>query len=91
MGKICSVEKRIGFCEKWRASGLTQKVFCEQHGITTKSLSRWLRFEKNRQVKFLRIADVSNNETVEIILPNRIRIKIAAEKSFFVSLIKGLL
>lgn len=86
MGKQCSTEARIDFCDKWRASGLTQKAFCIQHNICNKTLSKWLALEK---VKFLPVT--SHNETVEITLPSGIRIKIAAEKSFFVSLVRGLL
>ena len=87
-----NAEKRKDFCEKWRASGLTQKVFCAKHDLNVKTLSRWLTLEQKKQpFKFLQVTAISNNETVEVTLPSGISIKISAKKDFFIDLIKGLL
>lgn len=96
MRKMCSKEERLKFCVKWRASGLTQKVFCNQQGITSKALGRWLRFEKKQQgIKFLPVTANQQSkeakEVIEIFLPNNRYFKIAAEKRFLIGLMKELM
>ena len=87
-----NAEERREYCEKWRASGLTQKVFCAKHDLNVKTLSRWLSLEQKKQpFKFSQVTAMSNNETVEVTLPSGISIKIVAKKDFFIGLIKGLL
>ena len=36
-------ERHIEHIKAWQASGLTQGVYCQQHGLNAKSFSRWLK------------------------------------------------
>ena len=92
MGKICSKEEQNRLCAGWRNSGLTQKVFCEQHDIKVKSLGRWLTEAKNREkLKFLPVAKANTTESIAITFPSGTSIKITASENFLINLIRGLL
>lgn len=34
-------EEKLALCNRWKASGLSQKAFCEQHGVAKSSLYKW--------------------------------------------------
>ena len=36
-------EHHIEHIKTWQASGLTQGVYCQQHGLNVKTFSRWLK------------------------------------------------
>jgi hypothetical protein len=36
-------ERHIEHIKAWQASGLTQGVYCQQHGLNVKTFSRWFR------------------------------------------------
>ncbi len=36
-------ERHIEHLKAWQASGLTQAVYCQLHGLNTKSFSRWFK------------------------------------------------
>jgi hypothetical protein len=40
--KPYSTQEKAEYCERWRLSGLSRKVFCQQEHICRKSLKRWL-------------------------------------------------
>ena len=35
--------RHIEHIKSWQASGLTQAVYCQQHGLNAKSFSRWFK------------------------------------------------
>ena len=66
MRKIYSRDEQREFCTKWRASGLSQKVFCTEHGFTTKSLARWLSLLENKgELKFLEVVDADKARPIK--------------------------
>ena len=36
-------ERHIEHIKAWQASGLTQAVYCQQHGLNVKTFSRWFK------------------------------------------------
>jgi hypothetical protein len=46
-------EKMFTLVDQWRKSGLTRKVFAQQHGITDSSFEYWCRKRDNKMVKGL--------------------------------------
>ena len=98
MRKRKTSKERQELCDKWRASGLSQKVFCAQIGISTKTLGLWLKpRSRNADLKFLRVveADASENKpeqsiSGEIFLARGIKIKVVANQMVFTDFIRGL-
>jgi hypothetical protein len=44
-------EKMFTLVDQWRKSGLTRKVFAQQHGITDSSFEYWCRKRDNKMDK----------------------------------------
>ena len=46
-----SGEEKRHHVQAWKESGLTQKDYCERHHLPLKSFEKWLRIERNGQIK----------------------------------------
>lgn len=82
-------EKMFALVAQWRESGLTRRVFAQQHGITIKSFDYWCRKKStppaktsSEQVGFIELAqkpvprEDHAHPKFEIELPGGVRIKI---------------
>ena len=58
--------RHIEHIKAWQASGLTQAVYCQQHGLNAKSFSRWFKTYQ-----------LSNQSTKPLLIP--VGIKPAAD------------
>jgi hypothetical protein len=59
-------ERHIEHIKAWQASGLTQGVYCQQHGLNVKTFSRWFKAYR-----------LSNQSTKPLLIP--VEIKTAAD------------
>lgn len=67
--------------EQWKESGLTQKVFCEKIGIKRTTFANWVKRGKEKTGQgFVAITPPIKpvSESIEVIYPNGIRLKINA-------------
>jgi hypothetical protein len=55
-------EKMFTLVDQWRKSGLTRKVFAQQHGVTDSSFEYWCRKRDNKTV----VRSVSHPGFVEL-------------------------
>ncbi len=77
-----SLEFRHAQVDKWKQSGLSMSEYCRQHDLSVSSLSAWVRSRKdaNRSFKAIKMLTppaqpLLEHNTVEIIVDNRIRIR----------------
>ena len=73
--------RHIEHIKAWRASGLTQAVYCQQHGLNAKSFSRWFKTYQ-----------LSNQSAKPLIIPVEIKPTAAtmqATESMWLRLPKG--
>lgn len=67
--------------QQWKESGLTQKVFCEKIGIKRTTFANWVkRSKENTRQGFVAITPPIKPvaESIEVIYPNGVRLKISA-------------
>ena len=63
-------ERHIEHIKAWQASGLTQGVYCQQHGLNVKTFSRWFRAYR-----------LSKQPTTPLLIPVEIKPAAAATHS----------
>ena len=74
-------ERHIEHLKAWQASGLTQAVYCQLHGLNTKSFSRWFKTYQ-----------LSNQSAKPLIIPVEIKpaaVTTQATESMWLRLPKG--
>ena len=60
-------KRHIEHIKAWQASGLTQGVYCQQHGLNAKTFSRWFKTYR-----------LSNQPTTPLLIPVEIKPAAAA-------------
>jgi len=75
------VEQMRQLVQQWKESGLTQKVFCEKIGIKRTTFANWIKRSKETpRVGFVAVTPPIKpvSESIEVIYPNGVRLKISA-------------
>lgn len=72
---------KLSHIKKWRQSGLSMSAYSSEAGISASNLSKWIRSENKSKEKFKPItqfspAPVNQNNLVEIIVDQRIKIRL---------------
>jgi transposase-like protein len=74
------VEEKRQHVQRWRESGSTQKVYCQQWGIKQTTFTNWVkRCKEKPAAAFIPITPPVNiqSEEIELIYPNGVRLKVA--------------
>ena len=86
-------EERVGFwsrhVESWKASGLSQRAYCEREAISVSSLQWWLRrsraVERPSTPSFVpvevSVREAACTEPIEVVLLSGRRLRLAAPRS----------
>jgi hypothetical protein len=102
--KKLSPNERRALCQQWRTSGLNQAEFCKQQGVALSSFRQWLSdrplIDVQPHLKNIPAwvpMEIKNNAkipeeslVIEIILPNKIRLKFSVAYSKINSVIEQL-
>ncbi len=80
---------RLKHVENWRESGVSKKSYCELAGIKYGTFMSWLKkAETSLSGNFVKLEPSLRIETIEILLPNGIRLYLS--ESLSVDLLKKL-
>ncbi len=83
----------LGLVEDWQSSGLSQKAFCNLHGIKIGTLGYWvarLKEEGNSSGGFVPLPTQTTrcDQSIEIIYPTGVRLRVGCELSLISQLIR---
>ncbi|MFS8618089.1 MAG: hypothetical protein FWJ85_14805 [Solitalea sp.] len=81
-------EKMLALVAHWRESGLTQKVFCDQVGVTLSKFSYWVAKAREESSEgFMQLSGNAPSAMVELTYPNGVKLQATADLSLLSRLI----
>lgn len=96
--KRYSENDRLHHLEEWKKSGVSMNQYCQDKDLTISTLSKWVRSANQTKTQFkpVKIASASihnQNGSIEIIIDNRIKIKLsnASDVSIVVDIVRNLI
>jgi predicted DNA-binding protein (UPF0251 family) len=78
MKKVAEMRQAV---QQWKESGLTQKVYCEKIGVKRTTFANWVaRSKEKASAGFISVKPQVKpiSESIEVIYPNGVRLKINA-------------
>lgn len=81
-------EEKRQLVHQWRASGLTQKVYCEKMGIKQTTFTNWVKRCKEKPASaFIPVTPPVDHfsEGIELIYPNGVRLQVASRTKHILS------
>jgi len=81
-------EEKRQLVQRWRESGLTQKVYCQQMGIKQTTFTNWVkRCKAKPATAFIAVAPPVDPLPldIELVYPNGVRLKVASRTKHILS------